>query len=82
MFWDNPNRRIGQNAILFDDQPDTKPGERDEILDAARDVFQRVDKQPSLKIIPPPSRKPVRVVQVYRCYGFKGYDPARWQNGY
>jgi len=82
MFWDDPDARIGQNAVIVNDLADEKADEKAQALAALRAVFGRVDAAPELKLYRAPYRAPMRVIQIYRCYGFKGYNPAVWHNGY
>jgi 4-amino-4-deoxy-L-arabinose transferase-like glycosyltransferase len=76
MFWDNPNKRVGQNAIFVNDSngPDH--------LDDCRAIFKHVDLEPPFKYYQKPYKSPVRIIQIFRCYGFKGYNPAQWEKGW
>jgi len=76
MFWESPNRRIGDNAVFVNDA-DGLDG-----LPECRAIFSRVEVQPPIRIRRWPYSDPIRVLQVYRCYGFKGYDRKRWQDGW
>jgi 4-amino-4-deoxy-L-arabinose transferase-like glycosyltransferase len=76
MFWNDPNKLIGENAIFVNDS-DTP-----DHLEDCRAVFQRVDLEPPFEYYRKPYTKPVRVVQIFRCYGFKGYDPKTWEQGW
>jgi 4-amino-4-deoxy-L-arabinose transferase-like glycosyltransferase len=76
MFWEDPNKRIGDNAVFVNDSDDTDG------LKECRAIFQRVDVAPPLSIWESPYKEPIRTVQVFRCYGFKGYDRKRWQDGW
>lgn len=79
MFWEDPTKLVGRNAICVNDSDDV-----DDHLDDLRAVFARVEPQPPLKIYrdPPYGRFPIRTIQIIRCYGFKGYDVRRWQHGW
>lgn len=76
MFWEDPNRRIGDNAVFVNDA-----GGLDG-LPECRAIFARVDVRPPLEIHRWPYKEPIRVLQIYRCYGFKGYDRRKWQDGW
>ena len=76
MFWENPAQLKGHNAIYIDSDG------TDHFHDL-RVVFQRIAPQQPLQIFRnPPYATPVRTVQIVRCYGFKGYQPRRWQKGW
>jgi hypothetical protein len=76
MFWADPNKQIGKNAIFVNDSdgPDH--------LDDCRAIFSHVDFEPPFKYYQKPYTKPIRIIQVYRCYGFKGYNPKNWEQGW
>ena len=76
MFWNDPNKLIGENAIFVNDSdgPDH--------LEDCRAIFDHVDFEQPFKYYQKPYTKPVRIIQVYRCYGFKGYDPKQWEQGW
>jgi hypothetical protein len=77
MFWEDERRLIGQDAICIHDS------ENPDHIDDARAVFRRVVVEPPLQVFRwPYGRAPIRTIQVYRCYGFKGYDVRRWQHGW
>jgi 4-amino-4-deoxy-L-arabinose transferase-like glycosyltransferase len=76
-FWEKPTALIGRNAVFINDSPGQ------DHFDAVRSVFRRVVPEPPLEIMrDPPYSKPIRVIQVVRCYDFLGYDPHRWQWGW
>jgi hypothetical protein len=77
MFWENPDALRGRNAIFLNDTDN-----QDHFGDL-RAVFARVEPQPPLFITRnPPYTTPIRTVQIVRCYGFKGYDVKKWQDGW
>jgi 4-amino-4-deoxy-L-arabinose transferase-like glycosyltransferase len=79
MFWqDLQHNLIGDNAVYMNDS------DKPDHIDRLDQVFRRVEVQPPLLIYrdPPYGRVPIRIIQVYRCYGFKGYDQAVWQRGW
>ena len=78
MFWEDPRRLTGRNAVFINDT-DTH-----DHFDDLRAVFTRVEPQPPLLIYrnPPYGHVPVRTLQIVRCYGFRGYDPKAWQQGW
>ncbi len=77
MFWEDPRGLVGRNAVFINDT-DTQ-----DHFDDLRAVFTRVEPQPPLQIYRnPPYQSPVRTLQIVRCYGFKGYDPKQWQQGW
>ena len=76
MFWTDPNTQIGKNAIFVNDTDSA-----DHIQDCQA-VFKHVEIEPALKIYRYPYKKPIRTIQIYRCYAFKGYNPAQWEKGW
>jgi hypothetical protein len=78
MFWEDPTKLVGRDAICIHDTdgPDH--------LDDLRQVFRRVEVQKPLLVYknPPYPNKPIRTIQVYRCYHFNGYDVKKWQDGW
>jgi hypothetical protein len=76
MFWDNPNKQIGKNAIFVNDS-----GSPDHLSDCQA-VFARVVVEPALQLYRAPYNKPIRTIQIFRCYDFKGYKPAQWEQGW
>lgn len=77
MFWEYPRQLVGRDAVLITD--DETLGRLPEL----RAVFARVEPQPPLRIYRnPPYDKPIRTLQIVRCYGFKGYNPKQWQVGW
>ncbi len=77
MFWENPGALKGRDAIFLNDT-----GTQDH-FDDLRAVFTRVEPQPPLPIYRnPPYTTPIRTIQIVRCYGFKGYDVKKWQDGW
>jgi hypothetical protein len=76
MFWDDPNKCIGENAIFANDSDGP-----DHLADC-RAIFQHVDYEPPFEYYRWPYTTPVRIVQIYRCYGYKGYDPKQWEQGW
>ena len=77
LFWEDPARLKGRNAIFLNDT-DTQ----DHFSDL-RAVFARVEPQPPLLVYrKPPYTQPIRTIQVVRCYGFRGYNVKRWQDGW
>ena len=77
MFWEKPETLRGRNAIFLNDT------DNQDHFDDLRAVFTRVDPQPPLRVYRnPPYTSPIRTVQIVRCYGFKGYDVKKWQDGW
>jgi len=77
MFWEDPARLKGRDAVFLNDT------DNQDHFDDLRAVFARVEPQPPLRVYRnPPYADPIRTVQVVRCYGFKGYDVRRWQDGW
>ncbi|HEX5324314.1 MAG TPA: glycosyltransferase family 39 protein [Capsulimonadaceae bacterium] len=76
MFWENEKDLIGKNAV-FVNVADTS-----EHLADCRAVFERVVPQSPLAIYRVPYKQPIRTVQIFACYGFKGYNPKLWQRGW
>ncbi len=77
LFWEDPARLQGRDAVFINDSPGP------DHFNALRAVFRRVVPQPPLDVIrDPPYKTPIRVIQVVRCYGFKGYDRRHWQRGW
>ena len=76
MFWEDPNKRLGNNAVFVNDSDDT------EGLKECRAIFQRVEVAVPLEIHEAPYKDSIRTVQIFWCYGFKGYDRKRWQDGW
>jgi len=77
MFWENPDALKGRNAIFLNDT------DNQDHFDDLRAVFARVEPQPPLLVYRnPPYTTPVRTIQIVRCYGFKGYDVKKWQDGW
>jgi len=79
MFWENPSALIGRNAVFIHDVDAIDPEQKR----ALQSVFTRVEAQPPLCVYRnPPYTKPIRTIQIVRCYGFKGYETKRWQDGW
>jgi hypothetical protein len=77
LFWENQSALKGQNAIFLNDTDN-----QDHFSDL-RAVFARVEPQPPLRVYRnPPYKAPIRTIQIVRCYGFRGYDIKRWQDGW
>ena len=77
MFWENPDALRGRNAIFLNDT------DNQDHFDDLRAVFTRVEPQPPLLVYRnPPYTTPIRTIQIVRCYGFKGYDVKKWQDGW
>lgn len=78
MFWEDPRALTGRDAVFVNDT-DTQ-----DHFDDLRAVFRHVEPQPPLLVYrrPPYGDAPVRTVQIVRCYGFKGYAVAHWQQGW
>jgi hypothetical protein len=76
MFWEDPTNLVGENAIYVNDSENT-----DHIKDC-RAVFDRVEVEEPVKIYRSPYKEPIRTLQVFRCYGFKGYERKQWQKGW
>ncbi len=77
MFWENPVRLQGRDAVFLNDSPGQ------DHFDDLRAVFRRVVPEPPLNVYrDPPYKTPIRVIQIVRCYGFKGYQPRLWQRGW
>ncbi len=77
MFWEDPNKLQGRSAIFLNDT------DNQDHFDDLRAVFTRIEPQPPLLVYRnPPYATPIRTVQIVRCYGFKGYDVKKWQDGW
>jgi len=77
MFWENPAALKGRNAVFLNDT------DNQDHFDDLRAVFAKVEPQPPLLVFRnPPYTAPVRTIQIVRCYGFKGYDVKKWQDGW
>ena len=78
MFWEDPAALKGRDAVYLHDNLTL------DHLNDLRAVFTRVEPQPALLLYrdPPYGRKPIRTIQIVRCYGFKGYDPVHWRKGW
>ncbi len=76
MFWSDPNKLLGENAIFVNSS------ETPDHIDDCRAVFSHVVVEPPFLWYQKPYNDPVRTVQIYRCYGFKGYDPHKWEQGW
>ncbi len=76
MFWEDERNLIGRNAIMVNDAltPDH--------LDDCQAVFQHVVVAQPILIYRAPYKTPIRTLQVFRCYGFKGYSRQQWQDGW
>ena len=77
MFWEDPDALKGRDAVFLNDT------DNQDHFDDLRAVFTRVEPQPPLLVSRnPPYAAPIRTIQVVRCYGFKGYDVKKWQDGW
>jgi len=77
LFWEDQAALKGRNAIFLNDT------DNQDHFDDLRAVFTRVEPQPPLLVSRnPPYAQPIRTVQIVRCYGFRGYDVKRWQDGW
>jgi len=77
MFWESQAALKGHNAIFLNDTDNQYH------FDDLRAVFTRVEPQPPLLVSRnPPYTQPIRTIQIVRCYGFRGYDVKRWQDGW
>ena len=77
MFWEDPGALKGRDAVFLNDT------DNQDHFDDLRAVFTRVEPQPPLLISRnPPYTAPIRTIQIVRCYGFKGYDMKKWQDGW
>jgi undecaprenyl-diphosphatase len=76
MFWDEEPALVNRDAIMVNDT------QTPDHLDDARAVFNRVVVEPPLLIYRSPDTKPIRTIQIFRCYGFKGYRREDWQIGW
>jgi hypothetical protein len=77
MFWEDERRLIGRNAVFVDDSDSPTH------LADLQAVFTRVAPEPpELVFRDPPYKTPIRIVQIARCYGFKGYSVKTWQQGW
>jgi len=76
MFWEDPNLRIGSNAVIIDD------AERPDSLDACRAVFRKVKLAQPIVMTSDAFDSPYRIIMIYRCYDFKGYDYKKWRDGW
>lgn len=76
-FWEDPDALKGHDAVFLNDT------DNQDHFDDLRAVFTRVEPQPPLLIFrKPPYTTPIRTIQIVRCYGFKGYDVKKWQDGW
>ena len=76
-FWEDPDALKGHDAVFLNDT------DNQDHFDDLRAVFTRVEPQPPLLIFrKPPYATPIRTIQIVRCYGFKGYDVKKWQDGW
>lgn len=79
MFWENLDTLKGRNAVFIHDVDAVEPEQQQ----ALRAVFTRIEPQPPLRVYrQPPYAAPIRTIQIVRCYGFKGYEVKRWQDGW
>ena len=77
LFWENPAALKGRNAVFLNDT------DNQDHFNDLRAVFTRVEPQPPLLVSrDPPYTQPIRTIQIVRCYGFRGYDVKRWQDGW
>ena len=76
LFWEDPALLVGRDAVFVNDT------DAPEHLDDLRAVFVRIAPQPPLRIFHAPYGKPIRTLQLVRCYDFRGYDPHQWQQGW
>jgi len=76
MFWDDEPDLVGRDAIMVNDTQTP-----DHLADA-RAVFARVVVEPPLVVSRPGEAKPIRTIQIFRCYNFKGYSRESWQIGW
>ncbi|MGI4789709.1 MAG: glycosyltransferase family 39 protein [Janthinobacterium lividum] len=77
LFWEDPKALQGRSAIFLNDT------DNQDHFDDLRAVFTRVEPQPPLLVYRnPPYSTPIRTIQIVRCYGFRGYDVKRWQDGW
>jgi 4-amino-4-deoxy-L-arabinose transferase-like glycosyltransferase len=77
MFWEDPQALKGRNAIFLNNTDNQYH------FDDLRAVFTHIEPQPPLLVYRnPPYKSPIRTIQIVRCYGFRGYDVKRWQDGW
>ncbi len=76
LFWDDEASLKERNAVFVND--DEQP---DHLADC-RAVFRSVTLAPPLLIYRAPYKKPIRTIQIFRCYGFRGYERGDWQRGW
>lgn len=78
MFWENQKDLIGRDAIYIEDTDDLNH------IDDLKAIFERAEPQPALQMMRPETygKMPIRIIQVVRCYKFKGYDVKKWQKGW
>ena len=76
MFWENTQDLIGKNAVFVNDSPNP------DHLGDCRAVFARVVPLAPLFVYRKPYKDPIRVIQIFACYRFKGYSPSQWQKGW
>ncbi len=77
MFWEDQKALKGRDAIFLNDT------DNQDHFDDLRAVFTRIEPQtPLLVSRNPPYTQAIRTVQIVRCYGFRGYDVKRWQDGW
>jgi hypothetical protein len=76
MFWDDEPALIGRDAVMVNDS-DTPAHLAD-----AKAVFDRVYVEPPLRIYRSTDALPIRTIQIFRCYGFKGCKREDWQIGW
>ncbi|MBC8101638.1 MAG: glycosyltransferase family 39 protein [Cytophagales bacterium] len=74
--WSRPQEHVGENAILVLSEKD------DEAERLARQVFTRVEGAPSAVVTRPGFIGPIKDWRIFRGYGFRGYDPDRFADGY
>ncbi len=77
LFWEDPAALEGRDAVFLNDT------DNQDHFDDLRAVFAHVEPQPPLRVFRrPPYTAPIRTIQIVRCYGFKGYDIKKWQDGW
>jgi 4-amino-4-deoxy-L-arabinose transferase-like glycosyltransferase len=76
LVWTRPDLLVGKNAILCLDD------ENERAVAVARTLFDSLTPLPQITLYRPGFDGPVKHWYVYACRGFRGYDPARYLEGY
>lgn len=76
MFWEDERELVGKNAVFVNESAGP-----DHLADC-RAVFAHVVVEPPVIIHRWPYKQPIRVIQIFACTDFKGYNPRQWQKGW